>query len=153
MCDSQSTVSLGEPNPLFIPEIACMVESLSVHRRDGRNLAMVCKALFQSIMPRLWRTVVGVERLLSLIPGTIVTQGHKGTNKKITVTISKLALDESWGRYWIYSPHVTTLHMLKSGHGIYIDGWNILFRKCKEFEGPLLPSLECLDNLTAKRGV
>ncbi|CAE6464667.1 unnamed protein product [Rhizoctonia solani] len=122
-----------------------MVASVSASHQDGCNLAMVCKALFQSVMPQLWRTVVGVERLLRLITGAVVIQEYSGTNKKITVTISKLALDESWKRYWVYSPHVTTLRMLLLESILHVDGWDILFAKHKEFEVPLLPNLECLD--------
>ncbi|KAJ1306260.1 hypothetical protein OPQ81_010964 [Rhizoctonia solani] len=153
MSELQPSPSQSKPNPLFLPEIIYMVlESVSLRRRDERNLALTCKLLFEYIMPRLWETVVGVEQLLGLIPGTAVTQQRLGKNKKVTVTISNRVLTESWERYWVYAPHVRSLYMhgFDSAFGdvvmtLRVDGLNILFAKRREFAGLPLPNLETLD--------
>ncbi|CAE6480575.1 unnamed protein product [Rhizoctonia solani] len=143
--NARPTVTLGKRNPLLIPEVACMVLNFVSASRDGCNLAKVCRLLFQSLIPRLWRTVRSIEQLLGLIPGAVVTQKRTKTNSnKITVRIPELALDKPWERYWIYSPHVRTLRMLASKDVIHVHGWNVLFAKREGFEGSLLPNLESL---------
>ncbi|KAG8688946.1 hypothetical protein FRC11_004458, partial [Ceratobasidium sp. 423] len=66
--------------------------------------------------------------------------------------ISERALAESWERYWAYAPHVKALNMYGFGSTfdnvsmtLHVRGWDILFAKRRQFEGPLLPNLEKLN--------
>ncbi|CAE7227087.1 unnamed protein product [Rhizoctonia solani] len=146
MSNSQPTTCQSEQSPLFIPDVAYTVLAfVSASPRDGYNLAMACKTLFQFVMPQLWRTVTGIEQLLLLIPGAVSTRQLMGTSKKITITISKLALDEPWDRFRVYSTYVRRLRVLALNGLLQAHEWDILFAKLKELEEPLLPNLECLD--------
>ncbi|CAE6457336.1 unnamed protein product [Rhizoctonia solani] len=149
MSDLQPKASYNTRNPLFLPEITHMIiQHVSTSHRY--NLSRTCKPLFQIVVPKLWSTVLSVEQLLLLIPGTMITQERVRGDNKISITIPKSALTESWERYWVYAPHAKMLSMYGLGspfQGVIatLHGWDILFAKRREFQGVLLPCLEWLD--------
>ncbi|CAE6456997.1 unnamed protein product, partial [Rhizoctonia solani] len=137
-------------NPLFLSEIIYRIHRHS-KSRDSHNLAMTCRVLFYSLLPLLWETIWGAEKLFRLMPGVDVIQNSTTSSTMIAVNVSDSALTESWDRYWLYAPHVKCLSVYgkfsptyKPGIAIKLHGWNILFTKRKMFEGPLLPNLRSL---------
>ncbi|KAH7334972.1 hypothetical protein B0J17DRAFT_720505 [Rhizoctonia solani] len=151
MPNLQLAVSCNKLNPLLLPEIACVVNKYIYDKQDSLNLATACRSLFHSIMPIHWKSLDGVEKLLRLIPGTVIAREsyvvESGERWKVTVAISESALVSPWERYWIYAPFVQELfmHVFES---IVLDGWSILFAKRNEFGGSLLPNLVCLDTMS-----
>lgn len=106
-----------------IPELASLICHFSDSGSCAR-LASVCRSTFCVAVPFIWHTVDGVDKLLSLVPGT--TRKYADHQRKRLVAIEIPSFTD-FGRYEIYVPHIRCIDVYgKSQHFFQVIGWRIL---------------------------
>ncbi|CAE6425757.1 unnamed protein product [Rhizoctonia solani] len=120
-----------------IPELAHLICDIT-QKRDHANLMQVCRELFHSTLPFVWKEVDRPDILVSMIPGGgIVT--YESEVAPYVVMHLPASLDLS--RFSIYAPHVKRLTLSLMNVDAY-DDWERFLACTRSVD--LLPNLETI---------
>ncbi|EUC61352.1 hypothetical protein RSOL_391880 [Rhizoctonia solani AG-3 Rhs1AP] len=120
-----------------IPELAHLICDI-IQKRDHANLMQVCRGLFYSILPFVWKEVDRPDMLVSMIPGG----GIVSYESEVAIyEVMQLPGSLDLSRFNIYAPHVKRLTLCRMHVDAY-DGWDRFLGCTRSVD--LLPNLEAI---------